>query len=66
MYNRGNYKPPKVATKWSEGKPCGICGQPILSKHLSKDTFQQEYEKKWCVHWACQNKITGYLDRTAR
>ena len=66
MYNRGNYKPPKQIVTWKEGKPCNICGQPVLSKHLSQDAFKQEYEKKWCCHWACHEKVTGYLDRNTR
>lgn len=66
MYNRGNYKPPKKIVTWKEGAACGICGQQILEKHLSRDAFKNDYEKKWCVHWACKEKMSGHLDRLSR
>lgn len=65
-YNRGRYKPPVKKVTWKEGSPCNICGQPVMQKHLSKDNFKKEYEMRWCVHYACQQKMLGVLDRNTR
>lgn len=66
MYNRGNYKPPKKIVRWTNGAKCTICGQPIMQNQLSKNQFQKDYEMKWNVHWACTQKVTGYLDRNTK
>lgn len=66
MYNRGSYKPPKKVVTWKDGKLCTICGTPILEKHLTKDEYTRDYEKKWCLHWACRAKMLGHLDRNTQ
>ena len=52
--------------RWAPGKPCSICGQPVLPEHLSKEEYKLRYEKKWCVHYACHLKMLGFMDRNTR
>lgn len=65
-YDRRGYKPPINTKVWKPGCKCTICGGEILKQHLSKVTFQREYEEKWGVHWGCQQKMLGALDRNSK
>lgn len=52
--------------RWAPNKPCSICGQPLLEKHLSKDEHKRAYELKWGLHYACHMKMIGVADRSSR
>lgn len=64
-YSRGSYAPPKAKTKWKEGVPCCLCGQPLLQKHLSQNPIEREREMKWGYHFPCFSKTIGVMDRNA-
>lgn len=64
-YDRKGYKPVKTKTVWRKGTICSCCGQEMLERHLSKTVFQRDYEVKWGVHWACQQKLLEAANRNA-
>lgn len=58
--------PKKPIKRWSNGKPCSLCGQPILEKQLSNEQFKRDYEMRWAVHYACHLKMIGVADRNSK
>lgn len=53
----------KNVVRWKKGAKCSICGTEVKEAHLSKDSFKRNYELKWCLHWACHEKLLGIVDR---
>lgn len=56
----------KKVIRWTNGKLCSLCGQPMLEKQLSKEQFKRDYEMKWAIHFACHMKMIGVSDRNSK
>ena len=65
-YNRGSYKPPKPQQIWKKGHKCTICGLEMLEHQLSKTDYEQEYEKRWGLHYPCKVKLDSMMDRNSK